>query len=479
MVTAALLLDEPSTPTRRALVGWAVVGTAYLAVSIAVATRAGEPLRHLPWVAVAHAVSLSIIAGVTALLLYAHALRSGGCGYLALTSMFATVTLLQLAVPLTFPGAFVDGQILGSDQSSISIFYLWHLVFLLGLPISAVLLRRDAHGARRAEPLGGAANPFVVGLLPGLVLVAWVTLLPGLLPRLTGTVGTTPLATILDALLLLIAVTGLVVVVAATRGATAIGRWLIAVATLGVGEAIVNLGAERFSLGWYFNRSLGLLMMSLLLLALVWEVARVERSAYAVAARDSLTGASSRAVFETDLEREVEHALAGHQSLALLCLDLDRFKAVNDAHGHAVGDALLVDAVRRVLRLVRASDHVARMGGDEFVVLLTGVESRAVAELVAERIVDRLALPFAVGDLVVDASCSVGLSFLPQDAHTSDELLQHADEAMYAAKLAGGNRWCCFDERRPSGPSVPRPRTPDRRGAAGNPHDSVDGAGVA
>jgi diguanylate cyclase (GGDEF)-like protein len=448
MTTSPLQLDELSPPGPVARWVWAVGGTLYVGAATAVAARSGLALTPLPWIAAAHAVSLSIVCAVTALLLYAHAQRAGGRGYLALSSTFATVAILQFAVPLTFPGAFVEGSLLGGAQSSITIFYLWNLVALLGIPLSALLLRQDASIAHRADPPRGAWTAIVVGLVPGLLLVVWVTLLPGLLPPLVADGETAGLAHILDRVLLLAAVVGLVVVVWATRGATAIGRWLVAVATLGLGSAIVNVGAERFSLGWYFNRSLGLLMMSLLLLALVGEMARVDRSTYAVAARDSLTGASSRLVFENDVAREVRSALTSGTTVALMCLDLDRFKEVNDDFGHPTGDALLVDVVRRVLGEVRSSDLVGRMGGDEFGVLLTHVGSYAAAEVVARRVVEKLRMPFGVDGVLVYCPCSVGVAFLPDDATTATELFRHADAAMYLAKDHGGNQVRFFQELR-------------------------------
>ena len=459
VTSAPLLLDEPSSPSAAARWVWLVAGSAYVVVTAYVATRSGEPLPPLPWVAVSYALVMAVIAGVTALLLHAHAARSGGFGYLALTSTFSTVCLLQLAVPLVFPGAFVDGPLMGGPQSSIALFYLWHLVFLLGIPVSAVLLVRDYRSASRTRPPHGVRDALLVGVLPGLLLVGWVLLLPQLLPALTGPDGVTRLAQVLDVVVVVVAVLALVVVVVATRGTTAIGRWLIAVATLGVGESIVNLGAERFSLGWYFNRTLGLLTMSVLLLALVWEIERVSRSAYDAASRDPVTGATSRTVFLAELDRAVELALVRGDAVAVLWLDLDRFKSVNDAFGHQTGDDLLADVARRILGEIRATDVLGRMGGDEFAVLLPGVRTRASVELVADRIAERLRMPFSLGDSLVSCPCSLGVSYLPGDARTARELLAHSDEAMYRAKHRGGSVVVHYGAELDRSPERPRPET--------------------
>ena len=123
----------------------------------------------------------------------------------------------------------------------------------------------------------------------------------------------------------------------------------------------------------------------------------------------------------------------------MLWLALDRFKAVSDDFGQQAGDELLADVAPRVLREIRAADVLGRMGGDEFAVLLTGVRSRTSVEHVAERIADRLRMPFTIGDALVSCPCSLGVSYLPGAARTARELLAHSDEAMYRAKHRGGS----------------------------------------
>lgn len=158
-----------------------------------------------------------------------------------------------------------------------------------------------------------------------------------------------------------------------------------------------------------------------------------------LAEHDALTGVLNRAGFTSLLRRKVESDAAS--ATALLYIDLDRFKPVNDTYGHPVGDDLLRAFATRLQRLVRPSDAVARLGGDEFAIVLTGVRERASAELVADKVVRAAQLPFEVGNLVLGVGASVGLAFDARDAGSPEAFIKRADEALYRAKGAGRGRW--------------------------------------
>ena len=153
------------------------------------------------------------------------------------------------------------------------------------------------------------------------------------------------------------------------------------------------------------------------------------------ATHDQLTGLANRLRFTTELREAVTRAQAGTESGALLYVDLDRFKPVNDEFGHETGDALLVAVAERLERCTRASDVVARLGGDEFAVLLVAAGPEEI-EKVSERIADAFAEPFAVGDLCLRLGVSIGRSLYPVDAGDPDGLLRRADHAMFAVKRA-------------------------------------------
>jgi diguanylate cyclase (GGDEF)-like protein/PAS domain S-box-containing protein len=153
---------------------------------------------------------------------------------------------------------------------------------------------------------------------------------------------------------------------------------------------------------------------------------------------DTLTGLPNRALFEAKLSDAVDAAQAGNTRLALGLIDLDRFKVVNDSLGHVVGDQLLVEVSRRLVRATRPGDTLARMGGDEFVILMCSVESRDVATKIAERAVAQLDPAFHPDGVEVFVRASMGVATFPDDAATADELTRAADRAMYAAKARGG-----------------------------------------
>lgn len=155
---------------------------------------------------------------------------------------------------------------------------------------------------------------------------------------------------------------------------------------------------------------------------------------------DPLTGLFNKRV----LIDRAGHALSGARrnarKMVLLFIDLDGFKAVNDHHGHAIGDVVLKETARRLSAAVRESDTLARVGGDEFILLMENVASREDGAHVGEKILMSLNRPFTVGDMVVSISCSVGISLYPDDGDSVDVLIRKADAAMYKAKAAGKNR---------------------------------------
>lgn len=161
---------------------------------------------------------------------------------------------------------------------------------------------------------------------------------------------------------------------------------------------------------------------------------------------DPLTGLPNRRLFRDRLEQEILKAQRMHSSLALMFIDLDRFKQVNDLLGHDVGDELLRQAGQRLTACVRDTDTVARLGGDEFTVILTPLESPGWVEQVAQRVLDALAKPFVLGREVSYLSGSVGITLFPNDANSAEEMRRKADQAMYAAKNAGKNRFAYFTE---------------------------------
>ncbi|MCK9986932.1 MAG: hypothetical protein AzoDbin1_03404 [Azoarcus sp.] len=178
------------------------------------------------------------------------------------------------------------------------------------------------------------------------------------------------------------------------------------------------------------------------LLSDITERKEAERRIAHMATHDILTGAVNRLMFGELLGYALVQARRSGHRFALLFIDLDHFKQVNDELGHHVGDLLLCEAVRRMQGSIRSSDALGRRGGDEFVVLLPEVGADKDAEIVAEKIRAALEKPFVLEGREVRISSSIGIALYPEDGKDEHELMCRADEAMYRAKLGGRNRAC-------------------------------------
>ena len=159
---------------------------------------------------------------------------------------------------------------------------------------------------------------------------------------------------------------------------------------------------------------------------------------------DTLTGLPNRRMMRDRLEQEIKRSKRDQQELAILFIDLDHFKEVNDTLGHDRGDMLLVEAGRRIQACVRASDTVARMGGDEFTVILAELPSSSHLEGILQKMLRALGGVFQLGAEQVFVSASIGISMYPTDATEIEDLFKNADQALYVAKGAGRNRFSFF-----------------------------------
>jgi diguanylate cyclase (GGDEF)-like protein len=165
-----------------------------------------------------------------------------------------------------------------------------------------------------------------------------------------------------------------------------------------------------------------------------------------LAHHDALTGLPNRVLARDRFDHASSQALRSQTRAALLFLDLDNFKTVNDSLGHAAGDALLCDVATRLLGTVRANDTVSRQGGDEFLIVLGDLADEDAVAAIAVKLVAQLANPFQINGLEVTATCSLGIAMFPGNGTDFDSLLKHADMAMYQAKDSGRNAFRFFDE---------------------------------
>ena len=167
------------------------------------------------------------------------------------------------------------------------------------------------------------------------------------------------------------------------------------------------------------------------------ELARLEQSesrALALACYDDLTGLPNRRLLRDRLRQAIAQGIRQDKQVALLLVDLDGFKSINDRLGHAAGDKLLQAVAKRLTDAIRAADTASRYGGDEFVVMLPAIDHPTLAAAVAEKVRLRLAEPFVIDEYEIRMMASIGAVFCPEDGRCYDELLKKADDALYRAK---------------------------------------------
>jgi diguanylate cyclase (GGDEF)-like protein len=176
----------------------------------------------------------------------------------------------------------------------------------------------------------------------------------------------------------------------------------------------------------------------------VTDASRASEQVRFMASHDPLTGLPNRNLLREKLDRLLPLSKEG-ASLALLYLDLDRFKGVNDSLGHPVGDALLKAATGRLCRCLRDDDFIARVGGDEFVILQADVQDVQQVALLAERLCSAIGQPFNISGHDIHIGASIGITMAPPDCNEADILVENADTALYEAKANGRGSFCFFD----------------------------------
>lgn len=207
--------------------------------------------------------------------------------------------------------------------------------------------------------------------------------------------------------------------------------WLLTVTVLFI--------ALLISLSWSAYQALRLRRQRAILRS---EQRKLQKMAY----YDVLTNLPNRALLTDRLERSMALSRRSGKNLALVYLDLDGFKAVNDTHGHDVGDQLLIEVAKRIQLSLRETDTLARIGGDEFVLVLSDLSTASSSYPVLERILSAVAEPVLINELTMCVSASMGVVYYPQIDDAADRLMRHADQAMYQAKRMGKNRYAIFTD---------------------------------
>lgn len=440
-------LDAPHRLSRRAHVWTAVAVFIFGGLITTVYIEGISPMRPLAALAVSHALVGAFVSGVTALLMFGHARASHRRGYLMIGGTFAYVTLLMLLFPLYFTGSIIpDDEIWGNYQSASNLVYAWHFVLPIGMAVSAVIVYSDQRSHRRPSLTGrsiliGAA----LSALGALVAVGLVA--ADVFPAVSTSTGkSTAYADALDRALVVITLLATVVAVWCARNGSMIGRWLAAVNLLMFGVAVVRLRTpELYTLSWYAARIIWLVAICGLLIWLILSLLRVDRQNTQMAIMDSLTGSESRTSLLEAMHLELARIADSGGQLALLWIDLDGFKGINDQHGHQVGDQVLRGVVQRLSAHVRLGDRVGRLGGDEFGVLLCDDVDPARVVAVADRLLASIREPLRIGEDLLHVTAAIGVATAPNDASRAEDLLLCADLAMYAAKNRGGDRYEQFN----------------------------------
>jgi len=178
-----------------------------------------------------------------------------------------------------------------------------------------------------------------------------------------------------------------------------------------------------------------------------------------MATHDELTGLANRSLFRERVDQALERAQRYDLPFALLMLDLDRFKPINDTLGHPVGDKVLMKVAARLEECVRDSDTVARLGGDEFAILQAAATSEEDVRHLAQRILDTLTEPLNVDGRCIEIGTTIGIALAPRDGAEHDELIAKADQALYEGKKNGRHRYCFAGSSPPLQPAQ-SPATP-------------------
>lgn len=225
---------------------------------------------------------------------------------------------------------------------------------------------------------------------------------------------------------------------AAMAAALVVALWAMIVTREGAtpGAIVVLLGGTATAIACA-------VLVSQILLAL----GRREKRAAREAGHDLLSGLANRKLFRRWIDYELARRRREDSRFAIMYLDIDHFKDINDRYGHDAGDRMIVALARRLSDSLRPTDRLARFGGDEFALLQTGVRSMSDAEALATRIVEAMRQPFSLGKVEVLSSVSIGIALCPDNAGLRDDLMKLADLALYRAKKEGRDRFAFFDAR--------------------------------
>jgi diguanylate cyclase (GGDEF)-like protein len=473
-------LDVPGsagTMTIRRSIAFSV---AIVAMAVVVAAVGDAELQRYPQFATFHAGFVFLVDLITSFLLFGQFIFRRQPAYLALAGAFLFSSLVMVPFLLAFPGALAEGSVIGGPQSAIWLWHVWHALFPAFVAVSLWLHARGPHPVPRPRVMQAVAS--VVGLvvvLLGLAILA-VTLYHDRLPVLI--IGARhpygPNFFLVGGIVIAITLWAFFQALNAARQRSILHIWLAVMLLAFLADESASIGAfPRFSLGWYLGRIDSMFAASALLVvflgdinrlyrrlaeavsdafeanrrlsamveekdALLLELQHREEQIRRMAYHDAITNLPNRRLLMETLVHVLAQAERHGRCTALLFIDLDSFKQVNDTFGHEVGDALLKEVALILERCVRAGDMVARLGGDEFVILLPDIAYARDAETVAEKALRMIGDERVLLGHRIPITVSIGIVISSAGERISaGELIRRADQEMYAAKKAGKNRY--------------------------------------
>jgi len=408
--------------------------------------------------------------------------------YAALASAYLFNAMVMVPFLLSFPGALqATGSVIGSGQSSIWVWHAWHLIFPVLVILALIIEYRFANiemPDRNIIAVTAAAIGVPLALVA--VITAVVTETHDLLPPLIDDARRPVGPNFYIAGGVVAALTTVALLISCVRGwrrLTILHLWLAVALAAFLADIAASLSATgRYTLGWYLGRVESMIAGSVLLLlfvrdlnrlyqrlaglmrdlssanarllavvaekdAVVSDLQRSEEKVRQLAYYDTLTNLPNRRLLLDRLAQAVAQARRHDHSMAIMFVDLDRFKEINDALGHDVGDALLSQVAARLTGCVRSSDTVSRSGGDEFIVVLAEIAHPHDAARVAEKVIRAIDAPVGIGDQWLQVTASIGIAIYPDDDRDDvRELLKKADQAMYVAKRAGRNTYRFYSD---------------------------------
>jgi diguanylate cyclase (GGDEF)-like protein len=359
---------------------------------------------------------------------------------------------------LTFPGVFAPGGGFGAnEQTALVLWAAWHTGFPLLILASAIVQRRcglRVMPPNRARSLAVGAVAIAIAAAVGAAVLA--TRFSPVLPHFLEHGLFTPLTQ--DLVLPFLCLVDVVTLwaLAAPRRRTIAALWLSLAVLASLLDSVMGLICQRYTLGWYTGKVFSVASSSLILGAFVHQFISLSRRLGAaereltriaamreqqarerlefLATHDALTGLINRRRFQRIAREHVAAALRSGRLLGFLAIDIDRFRDINAAYGRQTGDQVLVEAARRLRAKARSGEPVARIGADQFAVLVTDLRSPADAEPAARRLRELFAAPFLAQSHNLSVAASVGIALCPADGTMPDKLLEHAEAAVRHAK---------------------------------------------